>query len=83
MSIIRPFRFRAKKSPVPEAAREVAERLSERGISDDQALQELIDILKKPYQCNCDKCWGRGAHPRTGRACEHCQGTGRILMDLL
>ena len=78
MSEFRLFRFRGKRAdpPAQPPARPAA------GISDEQALRELIDILKQPYKCNCDKCWGVG-ELKGGGICSQCQGTGRILMDLL
>lgn len=47
---------------------------------DSQALQEIIDILKYPFQTSCDTCNGLG-FVRSGEDCITCKGTGKVLDD--
>ena len=46
--------------------------------ADSQVLQELIDILKHPFQTSCDTCNGMG-FIRSGEDCHTCKGTGKII----
>ena len=48
---------------------------------DSKALQEIIDILKQPFQTSCDTCNGLG-FIRSGEDCITCKGTGKVLDDL-
>lgn len=52
-------------------------------VSDAQALRELIEILKKPYQSHCDRCGGTGVIRGRGDCCPTCGGSGKIVIDLL
>lgn len=76
MNTVRSMRY------APGAARAQALPDGMETISDAQALKELIEILRKPFQSHCDLCRGSGLSG-SGRACRACRGTGRILIDLL
>ena len=45
-----------------------------------QALQEIIDILRYPFQTSCDYCNGLG-YVRNGQDCNACDGTGKVIDD--
>ncbi len=45
---------------------------------DSRALQEIIDILKHPFQSSCSYCNGLG-FVRGGENCMTCKGTGKII----
>lgn len=45
-----------------------------------QALQEIIDILKHPFQVSCDTCNGLG-FIRNGLDCPTCNGSGKVIDD--
>lgn len=45
-----------------------------------QALQEIIDVLKYPFQTSCDNCNGLG-FVRSGQDCPACDGKGKVLDD--
>lgn len=47
---------------------------------DSKALQEIIDVLKHPFQTSCDTCNGLG-FVRSGADCPTCHGSGRVLDD--
>lgn len=49
--------------------------------SDSDALEELIEILREPFESNCDKCQGSGQHQNA--SCVVCDGTGVIRIDFL
>lgn len=44
---------------------------------DSQVLQEIIDILKHPFQMVCKACNGLG-FVRDGHDCHACEGTGKV-----
>ena len=46
--------------------------------ADSQVLQEIIDILKYPFQTSCDHCNGLG-FIRSGEDCQTCRGTGKVI----
>jgi DnaJ-class molecular chaperone len=48
--------------------------------ADSQALQEIINILKNPFQMSCDSCNGLG-FIRSGQQCPTCDGSGKVLDD--
>lgn len=48
---------------------------------DSSALQEIIDIMKYPFQTSCDRCNGLG-FVRSGDDCPSCNGNGKVLDDL-
>lgn len=45
---------------------------------DSQALQEIINMLKNPFQMSCDTCNGLG-FVRSGQDCVTCNGSGKVL----
>lgn len=45
---------------------------------DSQVLQEIIDILKHPFQTSCDYCNGLG-FVRSGENCRICKGSGKVI----
>lgn len=45
---------------------------------DSRALQEIIDILKHPWQTSCRSCKGLG-FVRNGKNCQACNGEGKVL----
>lgn len=45
-----------------------------------RALQEIIDVLKHPFQTSCDTCNGLG-FIRNGRDCPTCDGSGKVIDD--
>ena len=45
-----------------------------------QALQEIIDILKYPFQISCDTCNGLG-FIKNGQDCPTCDGSGKVIDD--
>ena len=45
-----------------------------------KALQEIIDILRYPFQTSCDHCNGLG-FVRNGQDCPSCEGTGKVIDD--
>jgi DnaJ-class molecular chaperone len=47
-----------------------------------QALNELISILKKPYQDACNVCKGAGKIT-VSSVCPKCKGSGQRLLRLL
>ena len=54
---------------------------SERGQSaaaDSHALQEIIDVLKEPFQTSCDTCNGLG-FVKSGQNCHTCDGSGKVI----
>ncbi|MFT5320334.1 MAG: hypothetical protein ACI934_000469 [Pseudohongiellaceae bacterium] len=42
------------------------------------ALQEIIDILKQPFQTSCDPCNGLG-FVKSGQHCPTCDGSGKVI----
>lgn len=48
--------------------------------ADSQALQEIINIQKNPFQTSCDSCNGLG-FIRSGQQCPTCEGSGKVLDD--
>jgi DnaJ-class molecular chaperone len=48
---------------------------------DSQALQDIIDVLKHPFQTSCDTCNGFG-YIRSGKDCPTCDGSGKVQDDL-
>lgn len=48
--------------------------------ADSKALQEIIDILKYPFQVSCKSCKGLG-YVKNGVDCKSCDGTGMVLED--
>ncbi len=52
--------------------------LKNRVAADSQALQEIISVLKDPFQTSCDICNGLG-FVRSGQDCPTCDGTGKVL----
>ena len=49
--------------------------------ADSKVLQEIIDILKYPFQTSCDTCNGLG-FIRSGEDCHTCKGTGKVIDNL-
>ena len=45
---------------------------------DSQVLQEIIDILKYPFETSCNYCSGLG-FVRSGENCMTCNGTGKVI----
>ena len=56
-------------------------RNSFRSRSDSQALQEIINVLKHPFQTSCDRCNGLG-FVKSGEDCPCCDGSGKVLDKL-
>ena len=48
---------------------------------DSQALQDIIDVLKHPFQTSCGTCNGLG-YIRSGKDCPTCEGSGKVQDDL-
>jgi DnaJ-class molecular chaperone len=48
---------------------------------DSQALQDIIDVLKHPFQTSCNTCNGMG-FIRSGKVCQTCEGSGKVQDDL-
>jgi len=46
--------------------------------ADSRALQEIIDILKQPFQTSCDSCNGLG-FVKSGQNCPTCDGSGKVI----
>ncbi|MBT5483536.1 MAG: hypothetical protein HOH14_07130 [Gammaproteobacteria bacterium] len=46
--------------------------------ADSCALQEIIEILKQPFQTSCDSCNGLG-FVKSGQSCPTCDGSGKVL----
>ncbi len=46
--------------------------------ADSQALQEIINVLKNPFQTSCDTCNGLG-FVKSGQDCLTCHGSGKVL----
>ncbi|MEX2367432.1 MAG: hypothetical protein WD601_12570 [Pseudohongiellaceae bacterium] len=88
MTIVYPFRLSRKSDNKPAGQKPIPKK-PVREISDSQALQELIDILKKPYISKCYHCHGKGVREVktlkgiTKQACERCNGSGNLKMDLI
>jgi len=49
--------------------------------AESQALQDIIDVLKHPFQTFCDTCNGLG-FIRSGKDCPTCEGSGKVQDDL-
>jgi len=47
-------------------------------VADSHALQEIIDILKQPFQTSCDSCNGLG-FVKSGQNCPTCDGSGKVI----
>ena len=48
---------------------------------DSQALQDIIEVLKHPFQTFCNTCNGLG-FIRSGKDCQTCKGSGKVQDDL-
>lgn len=55
-----------------------ASKGSEYAVADSRALQEIIDILKEPFQTSCDTCNGLG-FVKSGQNCQTCDGSGKVI----
>lgn len=49
--------------------------------SDNQALHELMEILKEPFISGCDRCEGSGISQDT--SCLTCRGKGFMKIDFV
>ena len=65
-----------RKSPVNRPSAEGRHNVA----ADSQALQEIINMLKNPFQTSCDSCNGLG-FIRSGQQCPTCEGSGKVLDD--
>lgn len=57
----------------------LAERASGPAVQ-SQALKEIIDVLRYPFQTSCDTCNGLG-FIRNGQDCPTCDGSGKVIDD--
>lgn len=48
---------------------------------DSQALQDIIEVLKHPFQTSCETCIGLG-FIRSKKDCPTCKGSGKVQDDL-